>query len=226
MHLSISCLMGIPRIGAANRHAGEIFLIKSATDMPAERTHDITAMLLAWSQGDESAIKDLISVIYPELRRMARQHLRRQEHTLESAAVANEVYLKLVRAGGIPCENRAHFFALCAQIMRRILVDHARRNRQAKHGGGAVRVPLEEALLGTRMRGVELLALDEALKTLSGIDPRKGRVVELRCFGGLSVEETAGVLQISAETVQRDWRMAKTWLFRELSRNPAATPRG
>jgi RNA polymerase sigma factor (TIGR02999 family) len=220
MHLSISCLIGIPRMGGANRHAGEIFLIKSATDMPAERTHEITAMLLAWSQGDESAIKDLISLIYPELRQMARQHLRRQEHTLESAAIANEVYLKLVRAGGIPCENRAHFFALCAQIMRRILVDHARRNRQAKHGGGAVRVPLEEALLGTRMRGVELLALDEALKTLSAIDPRKGRVVELRCFGGLSVEETAGVLQISAETVQRDWRMAKTWLFRELSRNP------
>jgi RNA polymerase sigma factor (TIGR02999 family) len=154
---------------------------------------------------------------------MARQHLRRGEHTLESAVVANEVYLKLIRARGIQCESRAHFFALCAQVIRRIVVDHARRGRQAKHGGGFVRVPLDEALLGSRGRGVEVLALDDALQTLSGIDPRKGRVVELRFFGGLSVDETAEVLHISAETVLRDWRMAKTWLFRELSRNSRKT---
>jgi len=187
--------------------------------MPEQSPHDITAMLSAWSQGDEAAIKSLISLVYPELRQMARLHLRRREHTLESAAIANEVYLKLIHARGIRCENRSHFFALCAQMIRRILVDYSRRNRQLKRGGGAVHVPLAEVLLGTRMRGVELLALDDALTDLSAIDPRKGRVVELRCFGGLSVEETAEVLQVSPETVLRDWRMAKTWLFRELSRN-------
>lgn len=180
-------------------------------------------MLVAWSQGDEAALKSLISLVYPELRRIARRHLGRREHTLESAAVANEAYLKLIRARGIHCENRTHFFALCAQVIRRILVDHARQGGYAKRGGDAVRIPLDEALLGTRARGVEVVALDEALSSLSKIDPRKAHVVELRYFGGLSVEETAEILQISAETVLRDWRMAKTWLFRELTRGPRTT---
>lgn len=175
-------------------------------------------MLAAWSQGDEAALNDLIAMIYPELRRIARRHLGRRDHSLESAAVANEAYLKLIRAGGIPCANRTHFLALCAQVIRRILVDHARHGGYAKRGGDAFRVPLDEALLGARARGIEVLALDEALQSLSKIDPRKSRVVELRYFGGLSVEETAEVLQISRETVQRDWHMAKTWLFRELTR--------
>ena len=185
---------------------------------------DISGLLVAWSCGDEEAIKDVVSAIYPELRRIARQHLgRAPDHTLESAALANEAYLKLIRSQGIRCENRAHFFALCAQMIRRILVDHARHARYAKRGGDAVRVPLDEDVLGTRARGVKVLALDDALSALAKIDPRKGRVVELRFFGGLSVEETAEVLQISPETVLRDWRMAKTWLFRELGRsgNPA-----
>ena len=186
--------------------------------MAAERQPDISAMLAAWSQGDEAAIKSLIAFAYPELRRIARQHMRRRDHTLESAAVANEAYLKLIRARGIQCESRAHFFALCAQVIRRILVDHARHARYAKRGGDAVRVPLDDALLKTGGRDVEVLALDDALEALAKIDPRKSRVVELRYFGGLSVEETAEVLGISAETVLRDWRMAKTWLFRELSR--------
>jgi len=187
------------------------------TSKPAE---DISGLLAAWSQGSEEALTALITTVYPEVRRIARQHLggRASDHTLQSAALANEAYLKLIRARGIQCENRAHFFALCAQVIRRILVDYARRGRYAKRGGDAVRVPPEEALLGTRARGIELVALDDALESLSKIDARKGRVVELRYFGGLSVEETAEVLQVSPETVMRDWKMAKTWLFHELAR--------
>jgi RNA polymerase sigma factor (TIGR02999 family) len=151
-------------------------------------------------------------------------HLARRDHTLESAALVNEAYLKLIRARGIQCEGRVHFFALCAQIIRRILVDHARRRRYAKRGGDDVRVPLEETLLGTRAQGVEVLALDDALASLAKLDPRKSRVVELRFFGGLSVEETAVVLRISPETVLRDWKMAKVWLFTEL-RHAFVSPR-
>jgi RNA polymerase sigma factor (TIGR02999 family) len=188
--------------------------------MPVGGPQDISGLLVAWSSGDEEALNELMSAAYPELRRIARHHLGRQapDHTLPSAALINEAYLKLVRARGIQCENRLQFFALCAQIVRRILVDHARKQRYQKRGGDAVRVPLEEMLVGKRARGVELPALDEALSALSKVDPRKGRVVELRFFGGLSVQETAEVLQISPETVFRDWRMARTWLFRELSR--------
>jgi len=194
--------------------------------MTAESPEDITALLAAWNNGDEDALRDLIPVVYPELRKIARQRLGRRstDQTLESAALANEAYLRLIRARGLQCRNRTHFFALCAQMIRRILVDHARTQQYAKRGGGAVRVPLNEALLGTRARGVEMLALDEALTSLSKIAPRKGRVVELRYFGGLSVEESAEVLQISPETVMRDWRTAKLWLFRELSGIPHPSP--
>jgi RNA polymerase sigma-70 factor (ECF subfamily) len=186
------------------------------TDGPRQ---DISGLLAAWSNGDAEALRGLIPVVYPELRRIARQHLGRVSpgHTLESAALANEAYLKLIRVKGVHCEHRSHFFALCAQMIRRILVDHARGHRSAKRGADAVHVPLDEALLGAQARGVEVVALDEALSALSAIDARKGRVVELRYFGGLTVQETAGVLQISAETVHRDWKMAKAWLFRELS---------
>jgi RNA polymerase sigma factor (TIGR02999 family) len=179
---------------------------------------DISGLLAAWSEGDQEALTTLISTVYPEVRRIARQHLggRASDHTLQSAALANEAYLKLIQARGIQCQNRAHFFALCAQIIRRILVDYARRGRYAKRGGDAVHVPIEEAVLGTRARGVELVALDDALVSLFKIDSRKGRVVELRYFGGLTVEETAEVLDVSPETVMRDWKMARTWLFREL----------
>ena len=195
--------------------------------MAAEAHRDLTAMLEAWSGGDEAALQSLMVLVYPEIRRIARQHLGRRPsgHSLESAAIANEAYLKLVRSGGVPCQNRAHFFALCAQIIHRILVDHQRRAGYQKRGGDAVRVPLDEAILGARARGVELLALDEALASLSKLDPRKGRVVELRYFGGLSVEETAEVLHVSPETVLRDWRLAKSWLLRELQRQPRAAPK-
>jgi RNA polymerase sigma factor (TIGR02999 family) len=186
---------------------------------------DITGLLAAWSGGDAGALDRLIELVYPELRRIARQHLERRGagESLESAALANEAYLKLVRAGGIRCENRAHFLALCAQIMRRILVDHARRRGFAKRGGNAPRVPLDQVLLVAQARGVEVLALDEALDELGRIDRRKTRLVELRYFGGLTLEEAAEVLGISVVTANRDWRMARTWLFARLTGKPATT---
>jgi len=187
--------------------------------MTAEDSKDVSGLLVAWNNGDEVALDRLTSFLYPELRRIARRHLRGRAagESLESAALANEAYLKLTRAGGIRCENRVHFLALCSQIIRRILVDHARSRQSAKRGGDEVRVPLDDALLAAHARGVELLDLDEALSALSRNDARKGRVVELRYFGGLSVEETAEVLGISLETAKRDWRMAKAWLFNALT---------
>ncbi len=189
--------------------------------------HDITAMLTAWKDGDAGALDRLTDRVYPELRRIARRNLqhRRAGHSLDSAGLANEAYLKLVRAGGIACENRAHFLALCSQIMRRILVDHARRRRFAKRGGDVPRVPLDEVLVAAESRGVEILALNEALDALSRIDDPKSRVIELRYFGGLSNEETAEILAVSVDTVKRDFRMARAWLLTELSgKRDAAAP--
>jgi RNA polymerase sigma-70 factor (ECF subfamily) len=157
-------------------------------------------------------------VVYGELRRIARRHLGRQapQHTLESAALVNEAYLKLVRANGIQCDNRLQFFGLCAQIIRRILVDLARSGAYGKRGGNAVRIPLEEEIIGSSERGVELLALDDTLASLAKMDPRKGRLVELRYFGGLTIEERAEILGVARETAKRDWKIAKAWLFAEL----------
>jgi RNA polymerase sigma factor (TIGR02999 family) len=187
--------------------------------MTGEPPRDISGLIAAWGEGDELALDRLLPLIYPELRRIARRHLVRCQagHTLESAALANEAYLKLVRAGGVHCENRVHFLALCSQIIRRILVDHARTRGFAKRGGGTVQIPLDEAVIAAKGRQVDVLSLDEALASLSKIDPRKGRVVELRYFGGLSVEETAEIVGISPETAKRDWKMAKAWLFAELT---------
>ena len=170
-------------------------------------------MLAAWNGGDGQALDRLLEIVYPELRRVARQYLagRRPGDSLESASLANQGYLKLVRSGGIHCENKAHFLALCSQIIRRILVDHARRRGFAKRGGEALRVSLDDVLLAAEERGVELLALDRALDELARIDPRKSRVVELRYFGGLTIEETAAVLNVSIDTAKRDWRMTKAW---------------
>jgi RNA polymerase sigma-70 factor, ECF subfamily len=159
------------------------------------------------------------SAIFTVSRCSDRQYLgRRAPGALESAALVNEAYLKLLRSRGIRCEDRVHFFAICAQMIRRILVDHARSQQYAKRGGHAVRIPLNEALLGTAAPRVDVLALDEVLAKLFKVDSRKFRVLELRYFGGLSVEDTAEVLKISPETVLRHWRIAKTWLFRELTR--------
>lgn len=181
---------------------------------------DISKLIDAWGEGDDEAFDRLVAAVYPELRRMARRQLGRRGvgHSLESAALANEAYLKLVRAEGIHCEGRVHFLALCAQVIRRILVDHARSRGYAKRGGKALRVPLDDVLLTSQSRGIEVLALDQALESLARIDARKSRVVELRYFGGLTIEETADVLGISPETAKRDWRMAKAWLFDALTR--------
>jgi RNA polymerase sigma-70 factor, ECF subfamily len=189
--------------------------------MAAGASQDITRLLTAWGNGDETALDSLMPIVYQELRRIARKHLTGQApgHTLESAALVNEAYLKLIRADGVRCENRLQFFALCAQIIRRILVDHARNRQYAKRGAGAVQIPFDETLVSASMTGVEVLALDDALASLSKLDSRKGRVVELRYFGGLSVEEAAEVLHISPETTKRDWKMAKAWLLRELTGN-------
>lgn len=180
--------------------------------------NDITRMLAAWADGDKSALDRLMPVLYPEFRRIARQCLgRRPGESLESAALANEVYLKLITAGTIHCESRAHFLALCAQMSRRILVDHARRKRSAKRGGDALQVPLDEELLQAEAGGIEMVALDRALEALATIDVRKSRLVELRYFGGLSVEEAAAALGVSPETAKRDWKMARAWLYAELA---------
>ena len=215
----------IPGTGGKKGHSCGVFYGKVVTAMTVDGPRDISGLIAAWGNGDEQALSSLMTLVYPELRRIARRHLGRGQpgHTLESAALANEAYLKLVRAGGVRCENRVHFLALCSQIIRRILVDHARSRGYAKRGGNAEHVPLDDALLGAQARGIELLALDEALETLSKIDARKGRVVELRYFGGLSVEETAEVLGVSPETAKRDWKMAKAWLFGELTAEKGRT---
>jgi RNA polymerase sigma factor (TIGR02999 family) len=184
-----------------------------------ESSAEISELISAWGKGDEAALDRLMTLLYPELRRIARHHLdhRPAGQTLESAALANEAYLKLIRARGIPCESRVHFLALCSQIIRRILVDHARKRGYAKRGGGAVRTTLDDGIARAEPRGVDLVTLDQALGSLAKIDLRKSRVVELRYFGGLSLEEAAEVLGISAETAKRDWRMAKAWLLGALS---------
>jgi RNA polymerase sigma-70 factor, ECF subfamily len=187
--------------------------------MAVDGPQDITGLLTAWGNGAEDALNGLMPLVYPELRRIARRHLARgvPAQTLESAALVNEAYIKLIRAHEIHCESRVQFYALCAQIIRRIVVDHARHRRYAKRGGGAVQIPLDEALVGGCTPGADVLALDDALASLSKLDSRKGRIVELRYFGGMSVEETAEALRISPETAKRDWKMAKAWLLRELN---------
>ena len=180
--------------------------------------NDITQVLAAWADGNQDALDRLMPVLYPEFRRIARQCLgRRPGDSLESAALANEVYLKLTTAGTIRCESRTHFLALCAQMSRRILIDHARRRRSAKRGGDAVQVPLDDVLVQVEAGGIEVVALDRALETLATVDRRKSRLVELRYFGGLTVEEAAAVLGVSPETAKRDWKMARAWLYAELS---------
>ncbi|MEA2258695.1 MAG: hypothetical protein QOJ51_1520 [Acidobacteriaceae bacterium] len=188
--------------------------------MTLDGSRDISMLISAWGNGDEDALGSLMPLVYPQLRRIARRHLGRCQvgYSLESAALANEAYLKLVRAGGVRCESRVHFLALCSQIIRRILVDHARNRRYTKRGGGAVQLSLDEEAVAAKTPSVDVLALDQALAALGEFDPRKGRVVELRYFGGLSVEETAEALGISPETAKRDWKMAKAWLLGELTR--------
>jgi RNA polymerase sigma factor (TIGR02999 family) len=188
--------------------------------MPAPTTQQVTELLQAWRQGDETALDRLLPVVHQELRRLARRYMLRERsgHTLQATALVNEAYLRLVNARQVNWKNRAHFFALSAQVMRRILVDSARAHNDQKRGGGNPRVTLDEDLMGAQEKCHDLVALDDALKALAAVDPRKDRVVELRFFAGLSVEETAEVLKVSRNTVLRDWRLAKMWLKREMNK--------
>jgi len=179
---------------------------------------DVTLLLQAWSEGDPSAPEKLAPLIYAELHRLARRSMRREhaQHTLETGALLNEAYLRLADWKNARWENRAHFYGVAAHIMRRVLVDHARSRGFQKRGGGERPVALDENLVASPERGPDLVALDEALDRLAKMDSRKGKVVELRFFAGLSVEETAAVLDVSPFTVIRDWNLAKAWLHREL----------
>ncbi len=179
---------------------------------------NVTRLLQAWSGGDREALDRLFPTLYEELRRQAARHLRaeRAGHTLQTTALVHEAYLRLVDQREVRCQNRAHFFGIAAQAMRRILVDHARSRHAAKRGGSAIQVPLEEAHAVADASGVDLLDLDEALTRLAALDPQQARIVELRYFSGMSIEETAEVLGISPATVKRDWSMARAWLRREL----------
>jgi RNA polymerase sigma-70 factor, ECF subfamily len=181
---------------------------------------DVSQLLVAWSNGDEEAHEQLMPLVYKELRRLAHRHLGRERagHTLQTTALVHEVYLRLVDQKEIRWQNRAHFFAVAAVMMRRILVDYARSRRFAKRGGGAPHVSLDEAMVVSNERAADIVALDEALNALAEFDERKSRMVELRFFGGLSIEETAEVLRVSPGTVMRDWTLAKAWLQRELRR--------
>jgi RNA polymerase sigma-70 factor (ECF subfamily) len=178
-----------------------------------------TTLLLAWGRGDDTALDQLIPLVHDELRRLARRHMARERvgHTLQATALVNEAYLRLIAVNQVRWQNRAHFFAMASRVMRRILVDAARARGYQKRGAGAEKVSLDEALLVSDEPRQDLIALDDALNALAAFDPRKSQVVEMRFFGGLSVDETAEALQVSADTVMRDWRLAKVWLLRELS---------
>jgi RNA polymerase sigma factor (TIGR02999 family) len=182
--------------------------------------HQVTQLLKAWSEGEPTALEKILPLVYRELHGMARRYMahERPGHTLQATALVHEAYVRLVDTAQAGFENRAQFFAVCAQVMRRILVDWARSRHAQKRGGEVTPLELDEALVVGEERGRDLVALDDALKVLTAQDARKGRVVELRFFGGLSVEETAAVLKVSPETVMRDWKFAKSWLRRELRR--------
>jgi RNA polymerase sigma factor (TIGR02999 family) len=184
----------------------------------ASSSQAVTGLLLAWSEGDEAALEQLMPLVHAELRRLARRHMgnERPGHMLQATALVNEAYLRLVDVRKIQWQNRAHFFAMSARLMRRILVDFARSKHYKKRGGNAQKVTFDEALAVSNERGGDLVAVDDALVALAAVDPRKSQVVEMRFFGGLSVEETAEVLRVSVDTVMRDWKLAKVWLLREL----------
>jgi RNA polymerase sigma-70 factor (ECF subfamily) len=184
----------------------------------------VTALLVAWSDGDQAALGQLIPIVHAELRRLAGRHMAGEHasHTLQASALVNEAYLRLIEVKRMRWQNRAHFFAMSGRLMRRILVDHARTRRYLKRGGGAAQVSLDEALMLVPEKGRDLIALDDALTALAAVDKRKSEVVELRFFGGLSVAETAEALHVSPETVMRDWKVAKVWLLRELDGDPSS----
>ena len=184
--------------------------------------HGVTRLLKDWSDGDQTALDQLMPLVYDELRRLAHQHMRREKapHVLQTTALVNEAYMRLVGQSQIRFENRAHFFRIAARLMRQILVDDARRRNFAKRGGGTIQIPLDEALNVAQLQAVNVLALDEALTTLAQKDSRQSEIVELKFFGGLSIEESAEVLKVSPGTVMRDWTFARAWLRHEMSGTP------
>jgi RNA polymerase sigma factor (TIGR02999 family) len=196
--------------------------------VPAPPAHDVTKLLVAWSEGNKAAFEQLVPLVYAELRQVAHGRMRdeRPDHVLQTTALINEAYLRLIDINRVRWQSRAHFFAISARIMRRILVDAARERDARKRGGEISHVVFDEALIPTPERDTDLVALDAALEALANADPRKSQVVELRYFGGLSVQETAEVLGVSVETVARDWRLAKLWLLRELEQGKPERPDG
>jgi len=188
------------------------------TNSPAEQQHEITELLVAWSDGNQAALDSLYPLVYQELRRLARSYMRRENkgHTLQTTALINEAYVRMVDQRNVHWQNRSHFFAISAQIMRRILVDHARRYGYAKRGGGAQKVSLDEGMIVAKERSEEVVLLDEALEQLARIDPRRSQVVELRYFAGLNNQEISEILKISENTVMRDWNLARAWLHERL----------
>lgn len=188
--------------------------------MPTPHSHEITQLLLAWSEGDQGALDRLMPLVYGELRRLAHNYMRNERagHTLQTTAIIHEAYLRLIDAGQVRLDNRAHFFAVAARLMRQILVDLARSRGYQKRGGGAHQVSLDEALVISPERNDDLVALNDALDALAKLDQRQSQIVELRFFGGLTEEEISEILKVSTRTVRSDWRLARSWLLRELDR--------
>ena len=186
--------------------------------MTSHTPHDITRLLADWGRGDPAALEELLPLVHAELRRIARRQMggERAGHTLQATALVNEAYLRLAGQEQFAWQDRAHFYAVCAQVMRHVLIDHARAHARDKRGGGAPHVPLDEAALMAGGRAADFVALDEALRVLEEVDPQKGKVVALRYFAGLTVEETAEVLGLSPTTVRREWRRARAWLYRSI----------
>lgn len=185
----------------------------------ATQSHTVTQMLAEWSEShDQDSLNRLMPIVYDELRRQAARYLKHERpgHTLQTTALVHEAYVRLIDQAGVHWQNRAHFYAIAAELMRRILVDHARKRRAAKRGGDAVKITLNEAVQSSGEQNMDLIAVDEALTRLAALDQQQARVIELRFFGGLNVEETAEVLGISERTVKRDWSVAKAWIRREL----------
>ncbi|HET9710687.1 MAG TPA: sigma-70 family RNA polymerase sigma factor [Pyrinomonadaceae bacterium] len=184
------------------------------------QTHELTELLIDWSNGDRAALDKLMPLIDAELRRLAHRYMTRERagHTLQTTALVNEAFLRLVNRKNLQWQNRAHFFGIAAQLMRTILVDHARSHASAKRGGGARKLELDEAMVVSQQKASEVIALDDALKQLALLDPQQSRIVELRFFGGLTVEEAAEVLQVSPATIKREWSTAKAWLYHELAK--------
>ena len=194
--------------------------------MTASSSHTVTQLLRAWRQGDAAALDRLVPVVYQKLRRLARHYMagQRPGHTLQATALVNEAYMRLIDCEQVNWKDRAHFFAISAQMMRRVLVEFARSRQYQKRGAGARKTSLDEGVIASPQRGQDLVALDDALQALAAEYPRQAQVVELRFFGGLSVEETAEVLHVSAITVMRDWQLAKVWLARELKKRDSNAP--